>query len=278
MFFGEEAAVPPRKDTHQVMAADAVKLTQKMQSTGRRFLMALVPDKITVYPDEAPTLLKRADRWSRRAEMEELMRQAFAQAGLQENYLDWPTLLRNARDKGIWCPHDTHWNETGALVAVRDLLDRLLPGLATDAEFVATGVGPMVNDLRSSLLLLPGEGRLSPKYKAQRSGAEVVENKPVTTADFPAPPIRSWTCQHPKVIPGHTVVVVDSFMQTTGSLMAPWFEKLTFIHESYAQHEIMRRYLTDADIIVWTSVQRIIRGRLSYWASDAMPAPPKKVQ
>ena len=134
----------------------------------------------------------------------------------------------------------------------------------------------MVNDLRSSLLLLPGEGGLSPKYKAQRSGAEVVENKPVTTPDFPAPPIRSWTCKHPKVIPGHTVVVVDSFMQTTGNLMAPWFEKLTFIHESYAQHEIMRRYLADADTIVWTSVQRIIRGRLNYWASDAMPAPPKK--
>lgn len=277
LFFGEQAAVVPRKDTHQKTAENAVKLVAKMQSTGRRFFLAMVPDKLTIYPERAPTVLLRADRWSRRTEMERLMREAFAEAGLQKNYLDWPALLRASRDKDIWCPHDTHWNETGAMIAVKDLLARLQPDLVAGADFVSTGSAPMANDLRSNMLLLPGLGAPSPRYQASRSAGFVAIAEPRSVPGIAANPILTWTCTHPDVIPGHTVVVVDSFMQTTGSLMSPWFEKLTFIHESHARHPIMLDYLTEADTIVWTSIQRIIRGRLQYWCSDAMPAPPRKL-
>jgi hypothetical protein len=275
LFFDQDAAVALSPKVHKEMAAKCRQLADRFTASGRRFIFMPIPDKLSLFPDYAPDLLRNADRWSLAEQMPVELRSVF-QTDSQRCFIDlWQHFSDYRRQQGddFWCPEDTHWNSKGGLLAVRQILDRLSPGLATDADFRDAGQRPMVNDLRSSLLLLPGEGQLAPYYKAQRS-VSPQETERLSLPDLPSTPIVSYESKHPQVIPGNTLVVMDSFILSVPHLLAPWFEKVTFIHETYAQHPIMRERLTAADTIIWTSVERILRGRVDYWAT--MPPLPAK--
>jgi hypothetical protein len=267
LFFDEDASIAPSKNVHREMAEKAKRLADRFTKAGHRFIFMPIPDKLSLFPDYAPGILRRADQWSQAADMPQQLRSAFSGDPCFIDLWSYFTDYRQQHGDDFWCPHDTHWNSKGGMLAVRQILDRLKPGLAQDGDFQAPTQQPMVNDLRSGLLLLPESGQLAPHYEVRRS----VQPRRLPHESIPevrSTPILHFECDHPDVIPGHTVVIMDSFMQSTPELMAPWFAKLTLIHETYATHPIMKQKLAQADTILWTSVERILRGRLDYWEQN----------
>lgn len=108
-------------------------------------------------------------------------------------------------------------------------MNHLHPGLWDDAAIVVSPPKPMLGDLTR----LQGWDRreLVQSIKSVRPGVIVTESK-LFGGDF-GKDSRSFraTSSGPYLIPGHTVILHDSFFERAADLLAPYFEEITFVHE-----------------------------------------------
>lgn len=106
------------KEELETIAADLVREKEWIEQNGSKFVLLLIPNKETMYPEWMPSYISRAD---------ETTRQDLLAAYLQENtdievvYVK-DTLMQNRERYPLYYKTDTHANMVGSLFMVSDLL------------------------------------------------------------------------------------------------------------------------------------------------------------
>lgn len=234
-------------------------LAAEARAGGRQFLVAIAPNKHTIYRDKLP---QWASGVPSRTELDVLL-DALALAGVATVDLRL-SLLHHATRRTVYLRGDTHWSEFGAAIAFNDIVRALgLTGEAIDldTEFAAEVprdrpgdlvklagiVGPWIENVSS-----PREGTFMAEAHLERRILRKVANNDFYRLTHKSPAGRP--AAGPRVL-----VVGDSF---TADLFGPMFMR-------FASEYVWMQHLggsidtgliaeSDPDIIVLEVVERLL--------------------
>jgi hypothetical protein len=172
----------------------------------------------------------------------------------------WAALLaaRAADPEGsaLFYAEDSHWTPTGAIAAIRPLIESFGPGLWNDADVTPGRPRRRVMELASQLGLsrsetVPGV-EVRPTVKITRTPLDL----PVKTSGAQAVYRITATGDRP-LLPGRTIVVYDSFFGLNMAAIAPFFAESIWIHQSDLQaHPEIASMVGPADRVIMDRVER----------------------
>jgi hypothetical protein len=172
----------------------------------------------------------------------------------------WGDLLaaKSATPRPLYLSLDTHWSHTGAAIAAKTVVNRLHPGLWDDTALVVSPAVLRLGDLSH----IQGFDRYEREQlvETSRPGVVVTQTQPLS-GDF-AKDSRSYqaTSSGPYLIPGHTVMLYDSFFERAMDVVAPYFEEITFIHEHLRERPETFELIARSDILIVALVERTVGG------------------
>jgi hypothetical protein len=216
-----------------------------------RFLIA--PDKYSVYPEMLPAGVSANDPCTaaERPAMEAGMESRPTTVDL------WgPVLGATTSDDARYFQRDTHWTETGAMPAIRALVESLRPGLWESAPPVRAGTKSFVGDL-SRLAGLPSSERAA---IFERPGVSLTPVAVPTSLDA-LHQRRVWrftTSGSDVVVPGRTLILYDSFFATIQDDVAAWFADSVWLHiDDLTRHPEVVGGLPAFDRVVLARTERL---------------------
>lgn len=169
--------------------------------------------------------------------------------------------------KPLYFKQDTHWTFETSVWASGQILERLRPGLWRPQDVKVTGSKTRIQDIsRIAGLPIPLKalGMVS-----RRKGVRAVKRdfslrlsrrQPVRTFWY-----KSSSAQSP-LIKGHTVLVYDSFLIPTFSVLSPYFEKITWVFWDDFMRPEAQAIIRKADRVVLASIYRLMPGRVKQMA------------
>lgn len=174
-------------------------------------------------------------------------------------------ILRTAQEDSqepIYRTRDTHWTTYGATLAVRDIINRIQPGIWSDESLVPREREAIPGGL--SYMLGRGELEEEARYNVVRPGVETTMQllEGGRVMDFHS------VSQGPPLIPGKTIIVYDSFIDIVIDLFPPYFENIRFVHEANRARPATIKLIAESDNIVFGLVERTLFGVLWYTAAD----------
>ena len=213
---------------------------------GARYLVAIAPDKQSVYPEFVPF------RYGPHAPgvLGELL-------GRLGTFPDLPVLdlapaLRREAHSGLYYTADTHWNARGAFLAAGAIADRLradLPSVGRlresdyDVSSSPRGTGDLVNMLGLGL----ATADLQFAYRRRAGGARE---------------IRADALHHVWEQPGSglpkAVLVGDSFGEALAPLLADAFSRLHYYRSSIGGPDLSVVVQEAPDVVILISVERYL--------------------
>ncbi|MDJ0923750.1 MAG: hypothetical protein QNJ77_04235 [Acidimicrobiia bacterium] len=220
--------------------------------TGRTLIVGVAPDKATVVPEFLPEM----DTC-----VEDVADRLRALEGPDALVTVWDEMRKaRADDRPIYFRLDTHWTDQGAAVMGEALVEALAPG-GWDPDAVAhTATVDHEGDL-TVLLGLPATEpadeleTMLPDSTSTREirklySADGVEYERVVAVDYEA--------AGDPVVPGHSLVMHDSYGWALTPMIAPYFESAAIISEVDPSAGHMKTDLDRAEIVVYEIVQRSI--------------------
>jgi hypothetical protein len=237
------------------------RFARAVEASGRPFVYALAPEKTSIYP-EFLTDRQRNEGSCAFAERDKLRAALGDQAARPWSVdLYGPVEALKAQSPvPVYHPRDTHWTQRGAAVEVQQLVERLQPGLWRDSDLHATGQTELVPDL-TRLLGLPKTDH-EESYAIVRPGVTTTEGPPTPVqGDFAIRHFRS-TSTAAALIPGHTVMLYDSFTLPAVEMLAPFFSDLTLVHWNVIGKADVEGLLRDADRVVAEGAEREFAWRM----------------
>jgi hypothetical protein len=219
-----------------------------------RFL--LIPDKHSIYPEQVRPDTPFAPS------CEDTGRAALTAAidSLHPIAIDSTPTLRAARASGnterLFYAGDTHWTPTGAMIAIRPLIESLDPGLWRDDDVVPSGTIRRVTDIAA----LMGIRRVEPTL-----GLAVRPGVKLRTQDVSVPVdvqnartlFRVTADGDRPTHPGRTLVVYDSFFGIYEPLIAPFFADTTWVHVGdMLHHPELASILGPFDTVIFNRGER----------------------
>jgi hypothetical protein len=241
----------PCLDPDQVATfVDAVGRAERaVAATGRELLVAIAPDKATIVPDFLP-----ADSGDCDLQVADALNALEGPDGLVTVWDEMRTA--RARPRPVYFRLDTHWTNEGASVMAEALVDELNPG-AWDPEAVREVAR---SDHEGDLTVLLGLPSSEPAYdlETQLPGATATRvTRPLLTAagaEYEKAVAVDFSGE--SIVPGHTLVMHDSYGWALTPMLAPYFESATFINETDPASGHMAADLTAADVVIYEIVQR----------------------
>ena len=241
-----------------------------LSAANQEFRFVLAPDKHAIYPDRidpaSPYPAPCTD--GRRAAMAAALdaRSAWAVNG-------WAALgaARTADASGVplYYAQDSHWTPTGALAAIRPLVQSLGPDLWAETDIERGRAKRVEMELARQMGLRRVETVAAPAVRPS-----VQLDRSVVDLPFEVQGARDVyrivaTGDRP-LVPGVTVVVYDSFFGLNIPLVAPYFADSIWIHEGdLRNHPEIGRLIGPVDRVV---LERVERG-LYFTRIDELLAP-----
>jgi len=225
---------------------------------GIQYLFVVVPDKETIYPEFYPRGFEKLASESR---LDQLGRFLGEQSDV--HFLDLRTALRAAKQTGLlYYRTDTHWNDLGALVGVREMalsLSAVLPGVAI----------PCLDEYSPQASLRPGgdlAGMLSLSGVLPEDVVYLHRREPIPTTTSseglgvnPSGWLFAVDREGDSNLP-RAVVVGDSFAGMAKEFLALCFDRTVFVRDtafnSFVQ-EIIRK--EKPDVVVQMISERYLR-------------------
>lgn len=265
LYFGGDVSSPCTPAMSVAKVVDGLtRLTEAVQSSGRRIVIGIAPDKSTVVPQHLPATYAGKDCATERKE-------AFWSAlGAAPDvaYVDPRQALEQASDAGemVYRPQDSHWSPEGAAVFVQQLVSAIDPGLLDPStSFVDVGDYAFPGDL-AAMLGTPTTDPM-PDVRVDRPGVTTSLNGvPIPIEEVPeatsSPSTVTNSSTEAPLLPGHTLVLGDSFYQGARYLLTPFFADVTAVHNEVADTypETVADLVVDADTVVVELVERGLSG------------------
>jgi alginate O-acetyltransferase complex protein AlgJ len=228
-YFADEGAIESYRAVDPFDAAELAHLVfvfearrRWLAERGIAYLVAIAPNKHTIHPEHLPAQITRVGRESR---LDQLLAALAARSSVEAVDLR-PPLRAAARERNVYDPLGTHWNELGAYLAYAAILahaSESLPGihaLGLDAFEVDEEPGGDVALAR--MLGLEGVLEATTLRLAPRAGWHV---------RAPARPARR--CDLVTVLPEdegpHVVVIHDSFGLQLQPFVSETFARACFL-------------------------------------------------
>lgn len=275
LYFGGDTHAPcePELSLTDVMTS-LERLKAAVEGSGRKLVLAVVPDKSTMVPEHLPSnyagkkcsIERKAEFW-----------QALNSSGLGAIDLRGPLgIAQDAAGHPLYQASDTHWSPQGAAVFVQQVVNTLDPSLLNGAaipglhqpagegptQFVDLGSKSFAGDL--SVMLGTQRSDTLTDIAVDRTGVAVFENGveiPVTSIpESTGTPITyTATSTAAPLYPGRTLVLGDSFYQRTRFMFTPFFAQLTMLHNQ-SDGPTLSAAMVEADTVVVELVERSVSG------------------
>ena len=250
-----------------VNTADLVKqvsgLGNVIRDSGRDFWFVVSPDKSSILQEFLPEahplfscfMAYNTDLWRQLASSD------------IPGFIDLRAELFDARVERrelLYKKRDTHWDDAGAAVASRAVVEAISPGIWNDDHLEFTGVTEYSGDLNT----LAGETEIdtSPNYYLGRPGVEAVltEGLPGEGMDGTRNYRTVHTSSEVPLIPGRTLIFGDSFSEIAERFFVTFFEDVSVMRLAEFNNQNYLDLIRSADrVIVW-SVERSLPYRVAY--------------
>ena len=245
------------------------RLAHAVQASGRRFVLAIAPDKSTIYPQELPdTYAGRSCAQARRTAFWNAV-QKTPPAG----YVDLKAPLLAEQQKSgvpVYRQTDTHWGPMGAAIYAQRLAAALDPALLRDTTVVPKGQTTRTGDL-GNMISAPHADTFA-DYELRRPGVVPVGRPDLALPQMPYSPqtFTDSTTGAPLFKPA-TLLLGDSFTSASGATLGSLFAHVTLLHnETSSQYpEAVANQMAGADVVVYEIVERSVASGRGALISDA---------
>lgn len=260
LYLGQDVSYKcqPVQDLDQVISG-LRRLRAEVQSSGRRFVLIVAPDKSTMVPEHLPSDFVGKSCWQKATGA--FWSRVDAQAGALDLR---PALQAAAAHSGqaLYDQIDTHWSFQGGVVMTYALADRLQPGitdgwvtLPTTLATWPADIPPLLGEQAQRHI---GKYRLEPDGYTDRTNYEGSDFRtPLSLVD------PSGTPPLPGQITTPTGMIADSFTQFASPFLAAAFTNLTIVHpETMAADPTGQAtaLLADKQVIVLELAEREVAG------------------
>jgi hypothetical protein len=234
------------------------RLARAVESSGRRFVVTVAPDKSSFLPDRLPeTYLGRSCAEERRGEFWKAVT-----ASPPDGYLDLRSVLEDEQDRTdapLYRPTDSHWNDRGSAVFALELARTLDPRLVGSTTVVPTGTTSAPGDL-GAMIGHPSDDEFE-GVSLDRPGVAPVERDTLDLPDMPYEPetFRASTTDAP-LFEQRTLLLGDSFSSASGTMLGRFFADLTLLHSEVAREkpQMAADAMVQSEVVVFEIVERTI--------------------
>ncbi len=231
-----------------------------LQESGRRLIVAIVPDKAAVYPEKlgASAPLARCAAARRRQ-----LRKALRQEGMADFIDFWQIFhaLRNRNpDPLLYLPNDTHWSPYGALQLTRRVIRHLNPDLWQGREIASSAGWEREGDL-TRMMGWPSKLVVS-DYRVERQDVSVVELPPEESRaglrNIHRYRARSLDGKQVGFVPAERLLLIhDSFGLAANPMLLQFFNETNTAHWMTAgSGPALAAELRDADLVLLLVAER----------------------
>lgn len=249
LYFGDDvegkcAPAQPLRDT----IAAVNRLRTAVESSGRRFVLVVPPDKTTAQPEFLPA--QYPGLGCAQAATREFWRRVPAEAGAIDLRAELRQLATPSRP--IYHRLDTHWTDRGAVTMVRMLAEEIAPGVTRGWD-----VG-QVRTVQSGADLPHLLGRTGVNFFEQYSLAPSGgRDRTGRYLDDLRDPVRIGTGPASGVVPGSVALLGDSFVQSSARYLAAGFAEVHVASYGTAPGpQRIADLMADQEVIVLEVVER----------------------
>lgn len=253
LFLGDD--VRTRCSTHSVPAALVAqmdRLSAIVTKSGRKFVMLIAPDKTNVYPQYLPkSYLGRS--------CASAYNTAFWNAFDKHppaGYVDVRTpLIAQAKSSPVplYRPRDSHWDMEGISIEAQLMANALDPALATGTHIEDQGSYYPFGDL--TYLLGHPEKDTLPAKPLVRDGVSMAAGSDLSLKYYQSTHVVNTTTDAPLYQP-KTLILGDSFLDTSKQYIAPYFADLTMLHNQ--SHGIqMANAMIGSSTVIFEVAERV---------------------
>jgi hypothetical protein len=249
----------------QAMSISMQKLKSIVEGSGRQFRLVVSPDKSTVLDQFLP------DDFALRECFQNFNQDFWARFNAEDfdGFVDLRTELRiegAERREILYKRRDTHWNDAGAAVASRAVVESVVAGIWEDGALRFQGQIEYNGDLN----VLAGETQvdLSPSYVLMRSDAASVSTEMIDEAAHGRNRRVINNSPNIEMIEGRTIVFGDSFSEIAEAFYLQYFEDVTLMRLDDFTPEKYADLIVASDRVILWSVERSFPYRVAYqWGS-----------
>ncbi len=242
---------PCLSDDDVATFADTIARAERaVAATGRTLVVAVAPDKATIIPEFLPDVETCVQEV---AESLEALDEPQALITIWED-------MRKARadEYPIYFRLDTHWTNAGAAVMGEAIIDALDRDGWNEEAIRRLGTVDHEGDL-TVILGLPGTEPTDELEVVLPDTVLTREIRKLQTpdgVDVDSVVAVDFSITGEPIIPGHTLVMHDSYGWALTPMIAPYFETAAIIAETDPEPGYMRHDLNASETIIHVSVQR----------------------
>jgi len=281
-FFARESVVSDclGEDERSRFQADRVtSLAQFLAAGNTRLLVAVVPDKESVYPEYLSGIARMGARCGDATR--EYLRRVLADTG--DVYLDVFSLLERHRASPdhipLYSPLDTHWTTYGSGLFAEQFVKATEPWSLVDARLERPGNDTGGGEL-SRMMAVDLPDTRGGRYIWSRPGVREGDNHVIPHGGrgeayrlFGGVAEGSARLSDMKV-----VVIHDSFIYYTWDHLARFFETALYVHWGVVDNPEVAGFMSDADIVLIESAERFAFDRFVTFFSPATLAKLKEAE
>jgi acetyltransferase AlgX (SGNH hydrolase-like protein) len=229
------------------------KVRDAVESSGRKFVLVIAPDKTTMVPGHLPDNFAGKDCHDKIAN-------DFWRLMTAENYvLDLRPGLRAWGAKlgaPIYGPQDAHWSDEGGITMAQMLAERLRSGISADWQIEPGAAWQVPADLP---LLINQTGRTDGRFYSIKPDGKRDETRQVPT-DY-TNPLKLNTASGPGTYGFGVGMLSDSFTIRALRYLTAAFGDMTVLHLDSVSHDdgaAAARMLGDNSIVVFEVAERTL--------------------
>ncbi|MEA3510733.1 MAG: hypothetical protein U9R51_04790 [Actinomycetota bacterium] len=242
---------PCLSDDDTAALADTIARAERaVAATGRTLVVAVAPDKATIVPEFLPDV---------ETCVQEVAESLEALDEPQALITVWEDMRKARADEyAIYFRLDTHWTNAGAAVMSEAIIDTLDRDGWDEEAVKRLGTVDHEGDL-TVILGLPGTeptDELEVILPDTVLTREIRKLQTPNGVDVDSAVAVDFSIAGEPIVPGHTLVMHDSYGWALTPMIAPYFETAAIIAETDPEPGYMRQDLNAAEIIIHISVQR----------------------
>jgi hypothetical protein len=268
LFYGQDlqARCEPVTDVTAVING-LNRLRRAVESSGRKFVLVIAPDKYTMEPQRLPDHYVGKD--CAPAREAEFWRRVPAATGLTDLRPALTAAMHQGNDP-IYDQHDTHWTYGGGMTLAYSIAQAITPGVTRTWRVAPNGIRSWTGDLEK--MLGRSVDRQLPAYRMSPDGSDTDRARYIAS-DFKVPlRLAQTTTPAPAgLVQPRTAVIADSFTQFAAPYLAAGFRDVTVVHtDTVAGSDTnqLAALFADTDVVTFEFVERNVIGGASTMLRD----------
>jgi hypothetical protein len=247
--------------TPQSITENVKRFADIVQRSGRKIVISIAPDKSSVLVDKLPE--KNVQAECHRLHQDQLWN-SLGNAGIP-GYVDLRSVLRTEVQKNrrpLYFRQDSHWNQEGSLVGVKQVVERFQSNLWDESAVVFAGVTPYTGDLE----VMRGGTKTdeTSNFGVNRGQIKVEASQQDENQSLGYRQISQMSGPLGSLVVGETLMMYDSFGMAAIGQIAPYFEKLKTVHFEDFHSDKWIEMIKSADSVLFMCVERGLGYRLTY--------------